>query len=92
MAGIPVDLFIAVGPYMAMAADEFTVLRGRALKAVNSEEARKILLNEYAKDDTVLIKGSRSMYMEKVINGEEMNSDCTTESSNPAGNKRSNAL
>ena len=92
MASIPVDLFIAVGPYMAMAADEFTVLRGRALKAVNSEEARKILLNEYDKDDTVLIKGSRSMLMEKVINGEGTRQDHTTESSNPAGNARSNAL
>jgi UDP-N-acetylmuramoyl-tripeptide--D-alanyl-D-alanine ligase len=92
MASIPVDLFIAVGPYMAMAADEFTVLRGRALKAVNSEEARKILLNEYTKDDTVLIKGSRSMLMEKVINGEGMDSDRIPESSNPASNARDNAL
>ena len=92
MADIPVDLFIAVGPYMAMAADEFTALRGRALKAVNSEEARKILLNEYTKDDTVLIKGSRSMLMERVINGEGRPENRISESSNPAGDARSNAL
>lgn len=65
MSTFPIDLFIAVGPCMAMAAEEFA---GRAVCAEDSKEARRILLEQFAKGDTILIKGSRGMRMERVIN------------------------
>lgn len=65
MSDFPVDLFIAVGPLMGMAAEEFS---GRSIKAGDAKEARRILLGEYRKGDAILIKGSRSMQMERVIN------------------------
>jgi UDP-N-acetylmuramoyl-tripeptide--D-alanyl-D-alanine ligase len=65
MSDFPVDLFIAVGPLMGLAAEEFS---GRSIKAGDAEEARRILLGEYRKGDAILIKGSRSMQMERVIN------------------------
>jgi UDP-N-acetylmuramoyl-tripeptide--D-alanyl-D-alanine ligase len=65
MSGLPVDLFIAVGPLMSLAAGEF---KGRSIKAVDADEARGLLLGEWRKGDTVLIKGSRGMRLERVIN------------------------
>lgn len=59
-----VDLFIAVGPLMALAADEFP---GRALRAKDAKEARGLLLESYARGDTILVKGSRGMKMEGVL-------------------------
>jgi UDP-N-acetylmuramoyl-tripeptide--D-alanyl-D-alanine ligase len=65
MSDFPVDLFIAVGPLMGLAAEEFS---GKSIKAGGAKEARRILLREYRKGDAILIKGSRSMQMERVIN------------------------
>jgi UDP-N-acetylmuramoyl-tripeptide--D-alanyl-D-alanine ligase len=64
MSGIPVDIFIAVGPLMAFAASEF---RGTAYKVNTSREAGELLKDIWEKADTVLIKGSRGMQMEKVL-------------------------
>jgi UDP-N-acetylmuramoyl-tripeptide--D-alanyl-D-alanine ligase len=64
MSKFPIDLFIAVGPLMAAAAEEFS---NRSIKASDAKEAREILLAEYREGDTILIKGSRSMRMEEVI-------------------------
>jgi UDP-N-acetylmuramoyl-tripeptide--D-alanyl-D-alanine ligase len=67
MCDLPVDLFIAVGPNMAFAADEFRSCGGQAVTVESAREARDELLGRYKEDDTVLIKGSRGMEMEQVL-------------------------
>jgi UDP-N-acetylmuramoyl-tripeptide--D-alanyl-D-alanine ligase len=64
MSGIAVDIFIAVGPLMAFAASEF---HGTTYKVDTSREAGELLRDIWGKADTVLIKGSRGMQMEKVL-------------------------
>ena len=64
LSGIPVDIFIAVGPLMAFAASEYG---GTAYMVKTSREAGEILRDIWEKADTVLIKGSRGMQMEKVL-------------------------
>lgn len=67
MSGLPLDILIAVGPMMAKAAEEFSANGGKSIIVSDSDVARKTLLNICNSNDTVLIKGSRSMNMEKVI-------------------------
>ncbi len=64
MSSLPIDIFIAVGPVMSSVASEFT---GKVYKAQDAGEARKILNDICREGDTVLIKGSRGMRMEKVL-------------------------
>ncbi len=70
MAGLPVDVFIAVGTLMARAAEEFSAARKSSsgvFEASTSDVARDILRNLCGEGDTVLVKGSRSMNMERVL-------------------------
>jgi UDP-N-acetylmuramoyl-tripeptide--D-alanyl-D-alanine ligase len=65
-----VDVLIAVGPEMHRAAAGFA---GPAYRADTSSEARSLLFGMMKDGDTVLIKGSRGIYMEKVLAGEGCN-------------------
>lgn len=66
MSGLPVDLFIAVGPLMSVAASEFS---GKKFRVATAEEAHVVLKAEHKAGDTVLVKGSRDMQMEKAVPG-----------------------
>lgn len=67
MNDLHVDLLIAVGPEMHKASSVFS---GTCHQAADSDEARTLLLGMLNEGDTVLIKGSRGMRMEKVLAGE----------------------
>jgi UDP-N-acetylmuramoyl-tripeptide--D-alanyl-D-alanine ligase len=68
------DVLVTVGDMMSLAADEFArgkdndgTYKNYAFK--DSDEAFANIMNILKKGDTVLIKGSRAMTMEKVIEG-----------------------
>lgn len=65
---LSVDILISVGPEMHKASAGFA---GQAHQAGSSSDARSLLLGMVTEGDTVLIKGSRGMSMEKVLAGEE---------------------
>ncbi|MBN2655021.1 MAG: UDP-N-acetylmuramoyl-tripeptide--D-alanyl-D-alanine ligase [Nitrospirae bacterium] len=67
-----VELFIAVGPLMELAAQAFS---GRSLLADTSEQAAEILKNELKQGDVVLLKGSRGMKMEMVLESPIINEE-----------------
>ncbi len=64
LSELPIDILIAVGPYMSFAASEF---KKTVYRLTNADEAAKILKEICKKGDTVLIKGSRGMKMERVL-------------------------
>jgi UDP-N-acetylmuramoyl-tripeptide--D-alanyl-D-alanine ligase len=67
MNELQIDFLIAVGPEMQKASAAFS---GVCHQAASSDEARSLLLGMVNEDDTILIKGSRGIRMEKVLAGE----------------------
>ncbi|GAB4407854.1 MAG: UDP-N-acetylmuramoyl-tripeptide--D-alanyl-D-alanine ligase [Thermodesulfovibrionales bacterium] len=67
MSGLAVDILIAVGPMMSKAAEEFSVKGRQSIIVSDPHEAREVLLEMCNMGDTVLIKGSRGMKMEAVL-------------------------
>ena len=67
MNELQIDLLIAVGPEIQKASAAFS---GACHQATSSDEARSLLLGMVNEGDTILIKGSRGIRMEKVLAGE----------------------
>ncbi len=69
LATLDVDVLIAVGDLMSYTCEEFSAGNGsvKALHVKDPREAREILLAMVGKEDTVLIKGSRGMRLEGVL-------------------------
>jgi len=63
---LSIDIFIAVGERMVYAAQEF---KGNVYDVKSADAASKLLREICRKGDTVLIKGSRGMNMERVLEG-----------------------
>ncbi|MDH4231918.1 MAG: UDP-N-acetylmuramoyl-tripeptide--D-alanyl-D-alanine ligase [Nitrospirota bacterium] len=64
VSDLNIDLLVAVGPEMSRAAAEF---KGSFYTSADSESARSLLSGICGSGDAILVKGSRGMLMEKVL-------------------------
>lgn len=71
LAHMPVDILITVGDLMRYTAEEFSSTNETkpSFQAKDPSDARTILLDIVKSSDTVLIKGSRGMRLERVLEG-----------------------
>ncbi|MCX5718125.1 MAG: UDP-N-acetylmuramoyl-tripeptide--D-alanyl-D-alanine ligase [Nitrospirae bacterium] len=67
MSALPIDIFIGVGPLMAITHSEFVKTGRQSFSVSTSEEAGRILTGLCSEGDTIVVKGSRGMGMEKVL-------------------------
>lgn len=67
MSGLKVDIFVAVGPMMSKAAEEFSGKDNKVMVAPDAVEAGRLLAEIAAEGDTILVKGSRGMNMESAV-------------------------
>lgn len=67
MSALPIDVFIGVGHLMAVAHSEFVKTGRQSFSVSTSEEAGRILTGLCREGDTIIVKGSRGMGMEKVL-------------------------
>ncbi len=62
-----VDILIAVGELAALAASEADALGVQTHRAPDAEAAAKLIRSIVAPGDTILVKASRGMYLERVV-------------------------
>ncbi|NOZ26134.1 MAG: UDP-N-acetylmuramoyl-tripeptide--D-alanyl-D-alanine ligase [Nitrospirae bacterium] len=69
LATLDIDVLIAVGELMSYTYEEFSGGNGdaKAVHVKDPQEARDMLLGIVGEDDTILIKGSRGMRLERVL-------------------------
>ncbi|MBU4320476.1 MAG: UDP-N-acetylmuramoyl-tripeptide--D-alanyl-D-alanine ligase [Nitrospinae bacterium] len=67
MSALPIDVFIGVGPLMSTAHSVFVKTGRQSFSVSTAEEAGRILTGLCREGDTIVVKGSRGMGMEKVL-------------------------
>lgn len=67
MSALPIDVFIGVGPLMSTAHSVFVKTGRQSFSVSTAEEAGRILTGLCREGDTIIVKGSRGMGMEKVL-------------------------
>lgn len=70
LPSLGIDIFLAVGPAMSLAANaaiEAGMPRGAVQRSINSRRLARLVKSSLRDGDIILVKGSRGMTMEKVV-------------------------